>query len=296
MKAGAGRGGPAPSCPASIPATADGPRAPLLPKSFKHRFPFRLAVPSFIYPDDYAPNVRRLAPFVDQIELLFFEGRRPPSRRLIRELAALAREHDAGYNVHLPSDVSIGHANPRRRRHALKTLLLFIDRVAPLEPATLTLHVPCEAPGESPEARRPWTDAVQGGLGALTAAIAEPARLSIETLDYPLEWLQDVVADLGLSICMDVGHLLLGGQDPGLFFDRLCPRISIIHLHAVNGGRDHQPLTRLAPPADEAVRRVLARFRGIVSLEVFSFDALNASLGWLEAHAPIKKNEFPSPA
>ena len=37
--------------------------APQLPTSFKHRFPFTLASTSFVYPDDYVPNVRRLGPY-----------------------------------------------------------------------------------------------------------------------------------------------------------------------------------------------------------------------------------------
>jgi sugar phosphate isomerase/epimerase len=260
----------------------------LLTKSFKCRYPFRLATPSFIYPDDYVPNVRRLAPFVDEIELLFFESGQLPSRRLVQELALLAREHEVGYNVHLPSDVSIGHRSLRRR--AIKALLSFFDRLSPLSPSTWTLHVSCEAPHESPEARRSWMDAVHISLIELAAAVGDPARISLENLDYPLEWLEDLIAELGVAVCMDLGHLLLRGQHPGFFFERFGPKISIMHLHAMENGRDHQALTKLAPPADEAVRRILSGFRGIVSLEVFSFEALSASLDWLEACIHIEKN------
>lgn len=266
------------------------PMTPLLPKSFKHRFPFRLATTSFIYPDDYVPNVRRLGPYVDEIELLFFESAQLPARHTIRELAALSRGQNVGYNVHLPSDLSIGHMDPRRREHAVETLFKFFDRVAPLAPSTLTLHVPCEAPRRAPEARRTWKEAVHRSLVELLAAVGDPACLSVETLDYPLEWLEDVIADFGVSICMDVGHLLLGGRDPGLFYRRFESRIAIIHLHAVHKGRDHQPLTRLPKPADQAVQRLLFEFKGVVALEVFSFEALTASLGWMEHRFKHRKN------
>jgi sugar phosphate isomerase/epimerase len=262
----------------------------LLKKSYKRRYTFRLAAPSFIYPDDYVPNVRRLAPFVDEIELLFFESGQVPSRRLIQELASLARAHEVGYNVHLPSDVSIGHRSLRLRHRAVKTLLAFFERLAPLSPSTWTLHVSCEAPHASTEARRPWMDAVQASLIDLAAAVGDPARISLETLDYPLEWLEDLIAELGVAVCMDLGHLLLRGQHPGLFFERFGPKISIMHLHAVENGRDHQALTKLKPPADEVVRQLLADFKGIISLEVFSFEALSVSLDWLEACTHIQKN------
>ena len=57
-------------------------------------FTFSLACPSFVYPADYVDNVRHLAPFVDEIELLFFDSRfanSPPSPALVKELAQLAR-------------------------------------------------------------------------------------------------------------------------------------------------------------------------------------------------------------
>ena len=161
-------------------------------------------------------------------------------------------------------------------------MLRFIDRLAPLAPSTLTLHVRCEAASSPP--RRPWKEAVQRSLAELVAAVADPARLSVETLDYPLEWLEDVIAAFGLSVCMDIGHLLLRGQDLDLFFRRFESRISIIHLHGVDNGRDHQPLTRMPPSSAAAVRRLLSEYVGIVSLEVFSFEALTASLEWLENH------------
>ena len=61
-------------------------RASLLSKSYKGRFPFTLATTSFIYPDDYVPNVRRLGPYLDEIELLCYESAHLPARGTIEEL------------------------------------------------------------------------------------------------------------------------------------------------------------------------------------------------------------------
>jgi sugar phosphate isomerase/epimerase len=255
---------------------------PQLLKSFKHRFPFTLGTTSFVYPDDYVPNVRRLGPFMDEIELLFCESDALPSEGTIRELAALAREHDLSYNVHLPSDVSIGHTAPGRRERAVEAILKVFELAEPLSPSSFTLHVPWVGLAFAPEPAAEWRRNVHRSLAELVRTLADPARISVETLDYPLDWLAEVIDALGLSICMDVGHLLLHGRDVQRFCDRFAPRISIIHLHGVDNGQDHLPLDRLSERLEDTVTKVLSGFEGIVSLEVFSFDALAASLDWLD--------------
>ena len=47
---------------------------PPLPKSYKGMFPFKIGTTSFIYPDNYVQNVNMLAPYLDEIELIFFES------------------------------------------------------------------------------------------------------------------------------------------------------------------------------------------------------------------------------
>jgi sugar phosphate isomerase/epimerase len=255
---------------------------PQLPTSFKHRFPFTLAATSFVYPDDYVPNVRRLAPFVDEIELLFCESEALPVERTIRELAALAQQHDLGYNVHLPSDVCIGHSAPARRERAVEAMLKVFGLAAPLTPSTFTLHIPWEGSSFAEEPASAWRQNVHLSLAELVRALGDPARISVETLDYPLEWLADVIDASGVRICMDIGHLLLHGHDVRRFFDRFAPHVSIIHLHGVDNDRDHLPLDRLSKPFEDLVMGVLSGFKGIVSVEVFAYDALAASLNWLD--------------
>jgi sugar phosphate isomerase/epimerase len=259
----------------------------MLPKSYKRFFPFQLATTSFIYPADYVSNVKRLAPFLDGIELLFLESASLPSASCIRKLGDLSREHGLSYNVHLPSDVSIGHPDPRRRTCDLEALLRAVELVGPLSPCTLTLHVPREKSTNTGQSSDAWRQSVYESLTRLTRAVDDPACISVETLDYPFEAMADIIEVFGLSICMDIGHLILHGHDLGGFIDRYASRITIIHLHGVENGRDHLPLDRLSQPADDAVLKLLGEYKGLVSLEVFSFDALVASLGWLEARLKI---------
>jgi sugar phosphate isomerase/epimerase len=257
-------------------------QVPLLSRSFKKRFPFTLATTSFIYPDDYGPNIQRLGPFLDEIELLLFESGSLPSRHTIAGLADLARTYEVGYNVHLPSDVSVGHADDRIRESAVASILRAYERVSVLSPSTLTLHIPWEGPAGLPADLLPWKERVRESIVCLIAAVGSPACISVETLDYPLEWLAEVIDDLGLAVCMDVGHLLLHGRELADVMRRFASRISILHLHGVAAGRDHLALDRLRPSSAEKVFKVLSGFKGIVSLEVFNFDDLAASLNWME--------------
>ena len=88
----------------------------------------------------------------------------------------------------------------------------------------------------------------------------------------------------GLRSAWIVGHLLLHGREMADVMRRFSSCVSILHLHGVDGGRDHLALDRLPPPSAEAVLKVLSGFKGIVSLEVFNFDDLSASLsGWRNA-------------
>ena len=62
------------------------PSFPPLPQ-FSVPHSFRLGVPSYVYPADILPNVKALAPFVDDVELVLFEsspevrGQRPDDGR-----------------------------------------------------------------------------------------------------------------------------------------------------------------------------------------------------------------------
>lgn len=252
-----------------------------LENACKNAFPFILACPSFIYPAGYVDNVRHLAPFVDEIELLFFESRSAdnlPSPALVRELAQLGRSGRVTYNVHLPTDIFPGHRDASVRRRAVDVLATFIDRCASLNPTTFTLHLPRD-PSE-PDDRR-WQVGTAKSLETVLAAGLSSRHLSVENLDDDFEVTAPVIQDLDLSVCMDMGHLMARGVDLKTFYDRWEERISVAHLHGVAGAQDHLPLNRLPPAQMVNVMDILKRFSGVVSLEVFGVDALNASLSHL---------------
>ncbi len=76
----------------------------------------------------------------------------------------------------------------------------------------------------------------------------EPNRVSIETLGYPFGWVEDIVKEFGFSICLDIGHILLYGQDLKFYLNKYLPETSIIHLHGFQNGIDHLGIDRLPDP------------------------------------------------
>lgn len=257
---------------------------PALPDC-RGRYPFRIATTSFILPADYLPNVRMLAPHFDEIELLFFEAGDPdfPSRSLIEALAAVGEATGVTYNVHLPVDLPICDAEAALRRRAVERLVGVIRRTQPLAATTHTLHWAYTETARDAGSRRRWHGRVAECAARLAGEALPGSRLSIETLDYPLEWVADLIEDHDLRVCLDVGHLTLCGIDLCEAFRRWERRCAIVHLHAAVDGRDHRPLDRLTPASAAAVASLLARFRGTVSLEVFSLEALQRSLDRLPA-------------
>jgi sugar phosphate isomerase/epimerase len=254
-----------------------------LPANCRGRFPFRLATTSFIVPGDYLPNVRGLAPWFDEIELLFFEAAEDfPAPALVDGLVAAHRELGIGYNVHLPVDLPLCDPHAGVRRQAAVRMGAILKALAPLAASTATLHLNLPAPERGASSRRRWqAHAREAVAWILETSGLDGRRLSVETLDYPLEWLADVIETLDLGVCLDFGHLALAGVDWTEAYQRWASRCDILHLHAVQDGRDHHPLDCLGPGQGDVVRNILATFSGTVSLEVFSLPALRRSVAWL---------------
>ena len=260
------------------------PTPPILPRSWKQQYPFRLATTSFIFPADYGENVDRLGPYVDEIELLMFESRPEsrPTRALVGSLASLAQKHRVTYNVHLPVDLDPTHPEDRLRRRACRTLQAFIDILLPLEPSVFVLHlVPPEGLGRG-KALVPWQRRASASLKEILGVGLEPRRLALENLFFPFHWLTPVLVDRDLSVCLDTGHLALQGGALEAFLTDFGDRIAIAHLHGLRDGRDHAPLTALPKAYHAPLAAWLGRFQGTVSLEVFGFEALEASLFHLD--------------
>ncbi|NOQ19417.1 MAG: TIM barrel protein [Desulfobacterales bacterium] len=258
---------------------------PALARSYKGIFAFKLGTTSFIYPDHYIPNVKMLGPYLDEIELLLFEslpGDALPSKAIIAELSHLAREYGLTYNIHLPTDVSISDEKPEKQQHAVNTVLSVIDKVSPLAPTAYALHIPYNKKSFDNDTVKSWQSRVFKNLGKILAGGIPAESIAVETLDYRFDLLNDILAELNLRVCLDIGHLIAHGYDLNALFKKYFDITSIIHLHGVKNGHDHLALDKLPDKFIEPVLALLKRFTGSVSLEVFSFDDLKPSLEFLE--------------
>jgi sugar phosphate isomerase/epimerase len=257
-----------------------------LTKSYKGLFPFRLATTSYIYPDHLVPNVAMLAPFLDEIEVVLFESNgldNYPDQAEMKGLTDLAVSQGVRYHVHLPIDIYLGEGTEEIRSQGVSTVRKVMERTLCLNPSLYTLHFEMRnSQGQEEADIEAWRKRLIRSVQEIVKWGIEPSRISIETLGYPFEWIEDIVNEFGFSICLDIGHLLIRKQDVGAYFKKYRNNISIIHLHGFENGTDHLGIDRLNRETLGVIISLLRDFTGILSIEVFSYDDLRRSLEVLE--------------
>jgi sugar phosphate isomerase/epimerase len=234
--------------------------------SYKGQFPFSLSVPSWLYPASYAENVARVAPLVDGVELLFFEGKTSclPPKEEWETLLELKKRHALSYNIHMPSDDNLASENRQERQRALDAHQRLFDLAAPLSPVTHTIHL------ERPQGAHvpPWMEAAQESLGILSG-VMDPSRITVETLDYDLLPLAGILETLGFKVCLDLGHLIHFGLPIEETMERFAPICRMVHLHGVAGGKDHRALPLMDPAIFLRLLPFLSTYTHTLSMEVF---------------------------
>jgi sugar phosphate isomerase/epimerase len=268
----------APGGPAEGPSHLPGPALPML----KQKFAFRLATTSFIIPGAIIPNIRFLGQYVDEIELVLYEtpdAHNLPTPAEIGEMASLASDFDLTYNVHLPGDLFFGDPDPALRQEFRATALRFYERTLALNPTKYVLHLDSrKANGEGEPDRVAWAQRVHESLEIMQSQGLDLRRVVVENLEYSLERIFPFAAAFGMTLCLDMGHLLRYGHDLGEQIDAFLHQSSMVHLHGVNDGEDHLGLDHIPPQEWGIICQALREFRGGVSLEVFSLDDLIPSL------------------
>lgn len=249
-------------------------------------WPFKLATTSYIYPDHLLPNVMKLAPYFDEVELVLFESEGQnnlPEEEEIRALKDFSLNQGLNFNIHLPIDIFLGDRSEEIRTRGLSVLKTVIERTHPLHPSTYTLHLSLrDRNGKDEEDISSWRRRLIHSLDKVEGCGIAPEKISIETLGYPFEWVEGIVSDFGFSICLDLGHILLYGQDLQRYLDRYLSRTTIIHFHGFQNGMDHLGLDHLDGKTVGFVLSNLKNYTGVLSIEVFSLNDLKNSLNVLE--------------
>lgn len=259
------------------------------PTSLKGRFPFRLGTTSFVIPADIVPNVAFLAPHVDDVEILLMESDELsplPDGQVITALETLALKHRLTYTIHLPLDIEPGSVDEKSRRRSVGKIVRAAQAVAALAPFAYVLHLPLPGWRATNETdRRVWRKSLDWSLQDILAQGIPAERLCIETLDYPFEWIEGLIDEHGVSVCVDVGHLLLEGRDVLACLDWYWSSLKVLHLHGVADGKDHRAISHL----DQGLLPViLSRFmkshgpQRVVTLEVFDRGRWEESMKRME--------------
>jgi len=257
-----------------------------LSKSYKKMFPFKLSTTSYIYPDHILPNVTMLAPFLDEIELVLFESEGQnnyPDDAQIKGLMAFCLRQDIAFNIHLPMDISLGDENDEVRTRGISVVKRVMERTLRLNPSVYVLHFDLRnRDGREETDIEAWRRRLLRTVEEMALLGVQLNHIAIETLGYPFEWVEDIVAESGFSTCLDIGHILISGQGVRFYLDKYLSQTSIIHLHGFQKGRDHLGIDRLSESTLEMIFSRLREYHGIVSLEVFSIEDLKRSLVTLE--------------
>jgi len=214
-----------------------------------------LAVPSWLVPGTWLENLELALeqPWIEGVELLFFKYDAEARAALAVELPGIeAAARRLSLSVHLPDPLGLGD-----EELVEKTAAFAVNYV---------LHPP--RAGEDPAAWASLVDAFRTRHGD---------RFLLEyTGRLPFAIAEDSCP--GLPLCADTGRLLLDGEDPAAWIHTRLERVREVHVHEVEGGKDHAVLKadspwlgRLAPlVAGSGMRAVM---------EVFSLAGTSASAG-----------------
>lgn len=231
-------------------------------------------------------NVRFLAPFVDDIELIVYEYEGQdnyPTPAELAQMAQLAKRFNFGYTVHLPSSLTAHPLCKAWQERALREWRRAVQILAPLEVRAYIWHWESEQFAWQPASdMAAWLDFTeQTAEKFLRSDLVLPEQLCVENLSYDYALIWPLVQRLGLSVCLDVGHAWKSCSGLFPFMAEVWPKVRAIHLHGFNSqtGEDHiglQPENRgnlrlfVDQLLDYLAKRDLSQGHLPLTFEVFS--------------------------
>jgi len=249
--------------------------------------PFRIGTTSFIYPGGWLANIERLAGRFADIEVLFFDVDGPgglPCSAEREGMAAWKVRAGITYSLHTPLAASLASADEARRRTSVASVRRAIEAAGAFRPEAYVVHVYLgehERDADVPSDLAAWRRRAARSLEEIVDMGIERSDLCVELLDYDFALIEPVIADLGVSVALDVGHLLRDGLDEEELLSKHLAKTRLIQWHGVDpSGRDHRSLAHY--PYDRARRLWHALldhpYRGVLTLEVFRPADLEESM------------------
>jgi hypothetical protein len=215
---------------------------------------FSLATPSWVMPGTYLENIKFLSgkDAISVVELLFFlydDGIRADFLREYPEISKFTGRFT--FTAHLPDNLQAGHEE-------------LVSLLSPLVKHFI-VH-PSAFAAEQARYLKDWME--RYGERRFLLENTAPGRLET-VLQY---------FDGNMPLCMDTGHLLLKGESPADFVRRYGGRISEVHLNGIDDGDfGHRPVHSRDEWFLELVP-FLRSFRGIINIELFSWDEVQQSI------------------
>jgi sugar phosphate isomerase/epimerase len=249
----------------------------------KNGFPFRLGCTSYVYPADLLPNVRKMAPIVDDIEIVLFETEslsNLPCSAVISALMQIRKEHGNTYTIHFPIDKKAASPDREERKYFQEQAIKIMRLTLPLCPFAYILHLEGIDGNANSVQQQGWKSrSMETCEEILNCSGVDSSTIAVENLGYPAEWNEEIVEHFGFSYCMDVGHLWLYRYDWEAALQNYLKDTRVIHLHGVSHGKDHLSIEK----NNQIILRKLATeylstFQNVVTLEVFSEDATFGSI------------------
>ena len=239
-------------------------------------------------------NIQRLAPHVSVVEIVLFhtpELHNIPSPEEIRELRSIGRQEGLAFTVHLPASLEFAAQDPAIRKNAVALANQICACTEEFSPEYYVFHIPYTPPTLAPvpglyfkpgqgENWPAWTQRAMASLQSISVCQRSPKRWLVENINYAPDFLAPFWTAGPCRMCLDIGHLLLGGEDVCEQIRHCAPALREIHLHGVRGWEEH---IDLGVRSTVEVRQWLYElhrvgFQGIVNLEVFSPEDFHGSL------------------
>jgi len=205
------------------------------------------------------------------------------SPETIQKLADLKKEIGVTYTCHLPL-WSVEPSTPLTpvRRGSAQAIIDTIKATQPLDIESYVLHATGALAAEFYQMRLPeigksiilrqfQTGALETIQNVLRETGIPATKMAVETIEFPFELTLEIAEQAGTSICLDVGHVLVGFSGQVEVFDvleKVLPRLGEVHLHdgpyqgngadrKIGYGRDHSVLGT----GDLDVARLLKRLK-----------------------------------
>lgn len=255
-------------------------------------FPFRVGTTSYIIPDDIIPNLRHLSGRVDDVELVLFEfdgWSNMPSPKDVAEMARIAQADGLSYTVHLPLDTRLGSSDESERIASVGKCRRVMQLMGPIHPFAWILHLHGDYRGDPPtDDPARWLEQNRRSLTELLNPTAvNPRNVCVETLDYDFNLVAGLVESFDLSVCLDIGHLLVYGRDVAAHLNRWFDRARVFHIHGVMAdGMDHVSLEYLPAGLLENLSDHLLRLTDgdarVMTIEVFGEADFEGSMRVLQ--------------